>query len=263
MKKNKRYLGGKSQDGVYQKIINQIPPHDIYTEPFLGMGGIMRNKKPAKQNIGIDLNNDVLLECKNKLHADFLKSVPVGFDFLNECGVNYLKYLLAKSQIKLNFENVYNFNNQFIYCDPPYLPETRTSNAKYKHELTFNDHIEILHILKQLPCKIAISTYPNDLYKEMLKDWRIFEYTSVASNGEVRNEWLMCNYPEPVFLHDDSYIGRNNEKRRDIKKRINRNKDKILKWHTLERVRFINELLNELSSEELNQLGVNKRGNRN
>ena len=257
MSNKKRYLGGKSQDGVYQKIINQIPPHNTYTEPFLGMGGIIRNKRPAKSNLGIDLNTETIAQ---------FKTVNQFVEVINSCGIDYLKDLLDLSKIKpvlsdaVNFENVYDLSDQFIYCDPPYLPETRTSNAKYKHELTFNDHIELLHILKQLPCDIAISTYPNDLYKQMLKDWRIFEYTSVASNGEVRNEWLMCNYPEPVFLHDDQYIGVNNEKRRDIKKRINRNKQKILNWHTLQRVRFINELLNELPSEELKILGVSERG---
>jgi hypothetical protein len=33
------YPGGKGGAGVYQMIINQIPPHRVYIEPFLG-GGI-------------------------------------------------------------------------------------------------------------------------------------------------------------------------------------------------------------------------------
>lgn len=32
------YKGGKAGAGVYQQIINQIPPHDVYIEPFLGGG---------------------------------------------------------------------------------------------------------------------------------------------------------------------------------------------------------------------------------
>jgi len=30
------YAGGKGRDGVYQAIINQMPPHGVYIEPFLG-----------------------------------------------------------------------------------------------------------------------------------------------------------------------------------------------------------------------------------
>ncbi len=52
-----RYFGGKAQDGVYHTIINQIPPHTCYIEPFLGGGAIMRHKRPADLiNVGIDLD---------------------------------------------------------------------------------------------------------------------------------------------------------------------------------------------------------------
>jgi DNA adenine methylase len=33
------YPGGKSGAGVYQTIINLMPPHTVYIEPFLGGGG--------------------------------------------------------------------------------------------------------------------------------------------------------------------------------------------------------------------------------
>lgn len=46
------YLGGKSQAGTYQRIINLIPPHDVYIEPFLGGGAIARLKRPARLERG-------------------------------------------------------------------------------------------------------------------------------------------------------------------------------------------------------------------
>ena len=33
-----------------------MPPHDVYIEPFLGGGAIMKRKPPALRNIGIDLD---------------------------------------------------------------------------------------------------------------------------------------------------------------------------------------------------------------
>lgn len=49
------YPGGKAGSGVYQTIINLMEPHDVYIEPFLGGGAVMRMKRPARLNIGLDL----------------------------------------------------------------------------------------------------------------------------------------------------------------------------------------------------------------
>jgi DNA adenine methylase len=45
-----RYDGGKGAMGVAQWIINQIPPHRVYIEPFLGGGAVLRLKKPAHRH---------------------------------------------------------------------------------------------------------------------------------------------------------------------------------------------------------------------
>lgn len=50
------YPGGKNGYGMYQKIINQIPRHDKYIELFLGSGSILRHKRPAQQNTGVDID---------------------------------------------------------------------------------------------------------------------------------------------------------------------------------------------------------------
>ena len=50
------YPGGKSGAGVFQAIINRIPPHRVYIESFLGAGGILRHKRPAQISIGVDID---------------------------------------------------------------------------------------------------------------------------------------------------------------------------------------------------------------
>ncbi|KHE92566.1 MAG: hypothetical protein SCABRO_01681, partial [Candidatus Scalindua brodae] len=37
------YPGGKG--GVFQKLINLMPPHDVYIETHLGGGAVIRNKR--------------------------------------------------------------------------------------------------------------------------------------------------------------------------------------------------------------------------
>jgi len=54
------YPGAKSQMGVAERIISQMPPHRVYVEAFLGGGSVMRKKRPAKLNIGIDKDPGVI-----------------------------------------------------------------------------------------------------------------------------------------------------------------------------------------------------------
>ena len=54
------YDGGKGGAGVYQKIINILPPHETYIEPFFGGGSVFHRKRSAAQNIGIDLDADAI-----------------------------------------------------------------------------------------------------------------------------------------------------------------------------------------------------------
>ena len=51
------YPGGKAGAGVYQTIINLMPWHAVYIEPFLGGGAVMRLKRPSLVNIGMDLDD--------------------------------------------------------------------------------------------------------------------------------------------------------------------------------------------------------------
>nr|QGW60552.1 upf31.0 [bacterium] len=55
-----RYPGGKGGAGVYQTIINNIPPHDTYIETHLGGGNILERKRPAARSIGIDIDREVI-----------------------------------------------------------------------------------------------------------------------------------------------------------------------------------------------------------
>jgi len=71
------YPGGKNAAGVYQKIINLMPPHQVYIEPFLGGGAVMRLKKPAKENLGLDLEPSVVSAWRARLaRTDDAREAP-------------------------------------------------------------------------------------------------------------------------------------------------------------------------------------------
>lgn len=88
-----------------------------------------------------------------------------------------------------------------FYCDPPYVPETRHNKkaATYAHEMSLEDHKEMLELLKNAKAKVIISGYDCPLYKEELKDWRkkTLETKSLISNsGENRQEIIWMNFQD-------------------------------------------------------------------
>lgn len=238
---NMRYFGGKNQDGVYHTIINQIPPHKRYIEPFLGGGAIMRRKRPADQeNIGIDLDENAIRYFKSVLGED--KKIP-NLKLINS---NALKTLSLIKEVNWQFGP-----ETFIYCDPPYPMISRTDKrSRYRFEMSDPDHMKLLDIIKHLKCPVMISTYPNAMYEAELKGWRKVSFNSVKSNGTIADELLFMNYPEPVLLHDYRYIGENSGNRQDINRRIQRTVKRILSWPKRERIKMLLKFVGEMPDDE-------------
>lgn len=86
------------------------------------------------------------------------------------------------------------------YVDPPYLPETRSPANKYdlkhrmyRHELTVEDHRELLAFLRTLEGMVVLSGYPSALYDEALPDWQRVEMKALADGARERTEVLWIN----------------------------------------------------------------------
>jgi DNA adenine methylase len=73
-----------------------------------------------------------------------------------------------------------------IYADPPYLPETRSKPpGSYKHELTFDQHSELLDFLLNCKSKVILSGYPSKFYTETLETagWIREDYEAQAASA--------------------------------------------------------------------------------
>lgn len=235
-----RYFGGKGSAGVYQSIINQIPPHDVYKECFLGMGSIIRNKLPAKYSYGVEIH----APAAGFFKKHYAPAIP-NFRLLRRNAFDLLD-IWSTNRIVHN-------SPEFIYLDPPYPIESRTSQHRYENELTDDQHIklcELINYMSDAGYLVAISTYPNEIYQTHLSGWRAVEYTSTDSGGNIRDELLYCNYPKPTILHDPRYIGENNDKRSDIKKRIKRNIGKIQSWEPNQRLRLLSHVMATMPDAE-------------
>lgn len=90
------------------------------------------------------------------------------------------------------------------YVDPPYVHSTRArANRKnYRHEMTDDQHSELLEILCSLSGKVVLSGYPHEAYDQVLSDWRRVERRALADGALERTEVLWMNFEEqemPLF----------------------------------------------------------------
>ena len=228
MSKNQEsYFGGKGGDGVYQRIINQIPPHDVWLVPFAGHCAVTRHKRPAETNILWELDPEVYKWWK-ETNPEYLVR---NMDSMKHPDFSLFLSIMRWVTIGEKGTKI------FTYMDPPYLHCTRSSQKRYPFDFTREQHTELLQLASKLPGMVAISSYPNRLYDQMLIEthgWRKIEFTAQTRGGG-RTEALYMNYPEPTELHDYSYIGNDFREREAIKRRRETIIRKIDKMEGLEK----------------------------
>ena len=216
------YPGGKGGAGVYQTIINQQPPHDVYIEAFLGGGSVLLAKRPASTNIGIDADAAVAAKWS---------------------GVSGLEVVWDDAIVYLDKRRCQLPPSTLVYCDPPYVLSSRSRNRLlYAHEMTDAQHARLLTVLEGLPCMVQISGYYSAMYAKALSKWRMIRFMAMTRGG-LREECLWMNYPVPAALHDYSYLGADYRDRERIKRKASRWAARVTSLPELERKAILSEIL--------------------
>lgn len=211
------FPGGKGKS--FQHIINHMPPHKLYVEPFTGSGAIVANKKPAERTIVNDIN------------PKFIDQLNLDIEGLE---------MQTGDALDLLSRDIYN-GETMVYCDPPYVPEVRRKKRIYEHEFDLEQHKKLIKKLKSLDCMVLISGYDNSLYNSELVGWNKYCYTVQSQSGQ-RVETLWFNYDLVGDLHDTRYLGRNFRERQNIKRRLSRMKNKFKAMPPCERLELIDWL---------------------
>lgn len=74
----------------------------------------------------------------------------------------------------------YDTEETFFYCDPPYPLETRKVEI-YKHELSLDDHRDLVNLLLKCKGKVMLSCYWHDVYQPLLDaGWRKQEFKTAC-----------------------------------------------------------------------------------
>lgn len=259
-----KYPGSKWR--IVDKLVELIPPHHTYLEPYLGSGAVFFRKAPSDIETINDLDWDVvnLFQCiredseklarlimttpySRQMYDDAYKSDPIvemmlGADrfhkacqFLVRCWqghgfrsngykvgwkndvqgrermyalwnwyrlpewvieiAEWLRRVQIECSPAIELMERYDYENVFMYLDPPYLLGTRSGKQKqYKHEMSDEDHEEMLQKAITSKAKIMISGYASEMYDDMLAGWRRKEFRSHAEMGSKRTEVVWMNY---------------------------------------------------------------------
>jgi DNA adenine methylase len=99
---------------------------------------------------------------------------------------------------RLDFREVirrYDAADTMFIIDPPYYPTTRPYRY-YKHEMSHDDHVELLEMLITVKGKVWLCGYDHPVYRTMLKRWRKenFRSRSPHYNRAPRTEVVWTNF---------------------------------------------------------------------
>jgi DNA adenine methylase len=193
-----RYPGGKGK--CFQRLINLIPPHAVYIETHLGGGAVLRNKRPAQRNYGVDIDPNVIHRWE--------RCYPSLCTLINQDAAIFLQQFPFKG-------------NELVYSDPPYIPSLRRKARVYRYDYTLAQHEHLLEILKGIRCNVMISGYEGSLYEQALEGWQRVSF-SVQSHVGPRIECVWTNFVRPALLHDGSFLGATFRERQTVRRRQSR-----------------------------------------
>lgn len=270
-----KWHGGKTY--LASKIIELMPPHTHYVEPYFG-GGAVLFAKPCEgvSEVVNDLNGHLALfwrvlqhehlfekfkriceatplserefdTCKSidetfghngdmpdegllcRAHSFFVRyrqsRQGLGKDFatlsrnrtrrgMNEQVSSWLSAVEGLPEAHERLKRVVILNrdavevirqqdgpNTFFYLDPPYLHSTRTATKCYAHEMSEDQHRQLLDALAFVKGKFILSGYRSPLYDSCAAadNWRrvdieIDNKSSSADVKEMKTECLWMNY---------------------------------------------------------------------
>lgn len=206
------YFGSKN--AIYQRIINLIPRHRFYGEPFAGSAAIGRHLLPAEHRHFIE---------RDPKQCEWLKRRLLPSDVI-ECR-DALPVLANGCLVE---------PDAFMFIDPPYpISDRRDPRARYRCEMTDEQHQQLLRILlSPLVCAhVMVCGFPWGMYDQALtgtRRWWRHDFKVVLRGGRMGRECVWVNYDaDTIRLHDYRYFGANKKVRQDLRRLVSRTVSKL------------------------------------
>lgn len=157
----------------------------------------IRNRQ-SRQGLGRDFATPT-----NRLRRRMNENVSAwlsAVDGLSEVHAR-LRRVEIRHQTAIEFIQDLDSPETLFYGDPPYVHETRATTGEYKHEMTADDHAELLLTLSEIKGKFLLSGYRCQLYDEAADayGWRHVDFdlpnnASSKATKERKVEAVWMNY---------------------------------------------------------------------
>jgi DNA adenine methylase len=94
----------------------------------------------------------------------------------------------------------YDRDGTLLYCDPPYHPETLSSQGLlYRYVMSAEEHVDLLLRLRRCQARVLLCGYPHPTYEQLLANWVQMETNCKCVMGSrgFRTERVWLNYTMP------------------------------------------------------------------
>jgi len=234
------YTGNKKIEGLYQWIINHIPKHKAYYEPFAGSAAIAFLLPDRPHKVISDCNRSTTdqLTCRIQGRS--------GIEVINCNAFSLIEDIQSKlygpeATVKNDFMDP---TDIFVYMDPPYRIGSRHSKKElYEYELTDADHLRLVAMVSgKAKYNCMISHYRDPLYDSLVDQhgWIRIE-KKVRYHTRTVTECLYMNY-ELGELQTYQYLGKDCWDRQRIKRKLDKIEAKLLKLPLHERLAVIDRI---------------------
>lgn len=141
------------------------------------------HNRQSRQGLGKDfatLSRNRVRTGRNEQVSAWLSAIDGLEDFHNR-----LQRVVLLNRKAIDVIKTQDGPNTFFMVDPPYLLETRVSKQAYSHEMSNNEHSELLELLAGISGKFLLCGYPNSLYDSVAKscNWIIKDFEVACSSS--------------------------------------------------------------------------------
>jgi DNA adenine methylase len=191
-----RYFGGKWALAPW--IIEHMPAHRVYVEPFGGAASVLLRKPRSKVEVYNEIDDEIVgifrilqnpAQCRELFRL--LRRTPYA---RREFEIAFQKtddpLLRAQRAIIRAYMSFH--HTALFFVDPPYVACTRRMSAFYRHEMNDAAHLALLEKLKTVKGRVMISGYASALYDDTLTGWQrlTHRHYAAASGAKERTEVL-------------------------------------------------------------------------
>lgn len=80
-----------------------------------------------------------------------------------------------------------------VFADPPYPAHTISSKARYRVDMSHDEHVALAEAFKAARCTVILTMNPGSVYEEILADWPRYELKVRGTKNAVKTEYLFTN----------------------------------------------------------------------